>query len=109
MNISILGRQYEYREASSDEDPVLKDRDGYCDSSIGLCVVDSMQECQVPDAKKDLGSYKRQVGRHELVHAFLAESGLQDACEWACEEMVDWLACQFPKMVAAFAEAGCEK
>ena len=46
--------------------------------------------------------------RHEVVHAFLEESGLSDCSlrpemAWARnEEMVDWIAIQFPKMLEAF-------
>lgn len=60
--------------------------------------------------KKDLQQYKNSVMRHEIVHAFLYESGL-DVCSkgaWAKnEEMVDWIAIQFPKMMVAFHEVGC--
>jgi hypothetical protein len=40
--------------------------------------------------------------RHELIHAFLFESGL-DCCSWADkEEIVDWIAIQFPKLQNVF-------
>lgn len=64
------------------------------------------------DSKKDLYVYKQQVLRHEILHAFLCESGLS-ACShksdnWAAdEEIVEWLAIQFPKIFAAFEAAGC--
>ena len=106
MKINVLGREYELREATSQIDPVLKNNDGYCDPSVGLCVIDAMEEKEV-DSLKDMESFKRKITRHELIHAFLAESGLSDQCEWACEEMVDWLAYQFPKMAKAFEKAGC--
>ena len=58
-------------------------------------------------AKKDLKNYQRQVIRHEILHAFLYESGLEGN-SWAInEEMVDWLAIQFPKIEKAFREVGC--
>jgi len=48
------------------------------------------------------------VIRHELIHAFLFKSGLDACAEWARnEEMVDWLAIQFPKLMKAFQEADC--
>lgn len=45
--------------------------------------------------------------RHEIIHAFLAESGLQSNYEhykqFGHEEtIVDWFAIQFPKMIKAF-------
>lgn len=51
--------------------------------------------------------------RHELIHAFLNESGLQASSSvpesgWAnYEEMVDWIALQFPKMQKVFEECDC--
>ena len=45
--------------------------------------------------------------RHEIVHAFLFESGLAENSEWAQnEEMVDWIAKQGPKLIKAWQEAG---
>lgn len=35
------------------------------------------------------------------------ESGLDTCCEWVCEEMVDWMSIQFPKLQRAFEEVGC--
>ena len=106
MKISILGRDYEICESTPEKDSILKDADGYCDPSVGLCVIDS-HDTKRPDDINDIKRYKRKVTRHELIHAFLAESGLREECEWACEEMVDWIACQFPKMAKAFSEAEC--
>ncbi|HJA90843.1 MAG TPA: hypothetical protein H9948_08655 [Candidatus Jeotgalibaca merdavium] len=41
--------------------------------------------------------------RHELIHVFLFESGLGENSQWAQnEEMVDWFARQFPKLLKAF-------
>lgn len=55
----------------------------------------------------------KQILRHEITHAFLNESGLQDCSHnthggWSQnEEMVDWISIQFPKMLKAFQEVGC--
>lgn len=51
--------------------------------------------------------------RHEITHAFFFESGLQESSLQYCngwaenEEMVDWVAVQFPKMLQVFKEAEC--
>jgi hypothetical protein len=51
--------------------------------------------------------YWKKVLRHELVHAFIYESGLDTCCGWARnEEMTDWIATQFPKIADCFIEAG---
>lgn len=51
------------------------------------------------------------VLRHEIIHAFLFESGLQENYhneKWGHDEiMIDWFAIQFPKIQKAFYEADC--
>ena len=47
--------------------------------------------------------------RHEIIHAYLMESGLNASSNavdcWARnEEMVDWFACQMPKLIKTFRE-----
>lgn len=106
MKVLVLGRAYEFRETTPDQDPVLKNADGYCDWSTGVCVIDAKRNKELDDLG-DMNIHKRKVSRHELIHAFLAESGLVEQCDWACEEMIDWLACQFPKMMEAFRTVGC--
>ncbi len=104
--VNVLGTEYTMKESNEANDERLKGKDGYCDTSIKECVVDEMIENDV-DCKKNLPEYKKSVKRHELIHAFLYESGL-DSCSWgANEEMVDWLAIQFPKLQKAFEDAGC--
>ena len=50
-------------------------------------------------------TYFKKVLCHELVHAFLFESGLGGE-SWANnEELVDWIAFQFPKMLEAMKNA----
>lgn len=46
--------------------------------------------------------------RHELIHAFLGESGLRSDSEWAeNEEMVDYFAIQFEKIAIAMIKTNC--
>lgn len=60
----------------------------------------------------EAAEYKKRLLSHEIVHAFLNESGLQHCSSvpmgaWARhEEMVDWIAIQFPKIMKAFQEVG---
>lgn len=53
--------------------------------------------------------YKRTL-RHEVIHAFLCESGLDSNFnhpEYGHDEtFVDWMAIQFPKIVVAFSKLG---
>lgn len=55
-------------------------------------------------------AYIKKVKRHEIIHAFLFESGLSECSyksdEWAKnEEMVDWFAHQGLKLYKAWKEA----
>lgn len=108
--INILGTEYMIREGTCEEYPVLKEMDGYTDTSAHLIVVDDMSvTASEVDAKKDLQTYKKCVLRHEITHAFLNESGLANnshpSKSWAInEEMVDWFAIQSPKIFKVFQE-----
>ena len=71
----------------------------------------SIEESTHPEYKQRppefLREYGKQLMRHEIVHAFLSESGLSANAlspdgAWALnEEMVDWFAIQGPKIVSA--------
>ena len=100
MTVNVLGVKYDIKESNKLDDYNLESNDGYCDHSIKSIVIDTFQDSF--DSIKDLESYRKQVIRHELIHAFLFESGL-DSCTWARnEEIVDWIAIQFPKLKEIF-------
>lgn len=105
MKINILGTDYKVEYLTKEQDEKLKECDGYCDDTIKECVI---YDCLKPDpmSKADLIKYRDKCVRHELIHAFLFESGLACNSAWADnEEMVDWIAYQFPKMLKAFQDA----
>lgn len=96
----VLGVPYKIIESNREEDNSLEESDGYCDFSTKKIVIDTFRN--KPGSMEDLTKYKKKVIRHELIHAFLHESGL-DANSWANnEEIVDWIAIQFLKMAEAF-------
>jgi hypothetical protein len=109
MRVSILGTKYEILQRSADSDPDLRDCDGYCDKTIKRIVVTTR------DANCNLGdfeSYRRKVLRHEIIHAFLFESGLHENFMHSPghdETYVDWFAAQYPKIKAVFSQAGCDE
>lgn len=105
MLVDILGTEYSVIESNEEKDKRLIGQDGYCDTTTKECVVDEMQGTG-GNFKKNLPEYKKAVKRHEIIHAFLYESGLDVCSNWANnEEMVDYFALQFPKMIQAFKEA----
>lgn len=104
---NVLGAEWTLIESTQAEDKNLNGVDGYCDSSIKECVVEKMEATGELRQKKNLPEYKNAVIRHEIIHAFLHESGL-DTCSWATnEEMIDWIAMQFPMMLQTFKEVDC--
>lgn len=109
--INILGSQWKIVYGSENEYPALKEMDGYMDSSTRIIVVDDMHYAEKqPGAKVNMLEYVRQVTRHEIIHAFLFESGLDTssgkADNWAVnEEMVDWFSIQIPKIQRCMQEA----
>lgn len=102
MTVNVLGTKYTIKESNKLVDSNLENNDGYCDHSTKTIVIDTFKT--FPGSLEDMEAYKRQVIRHELIHAFLYESGL-DACSWAKDEdIVDWIAIQFPKMLQSFGQ-----
>ena len=105
--ITVLGTDIQILFRKSGDDHKLDNCVGYFDSSKGWIVVKILE----PDSMTlgDLDKYQKEVLRHEIIHAFLYESGL-DACSnqvinWASnEEMVDWFAIQSPKIYKVFQE-----
>lgn len=105
--VNILGTRWTIKEQSESENEALKGCDGYCDWTTKEIVV----EREVTGTLGNMEVYIRKVLRHEIVHAFLLESGLHEASAptdaWATnEEMVDWFARQGQKIYQAWSEAG---
>ena len=105
--VCVLGVKYTIKEQSETENELLKGCDGYCDWTTKSIVV----EREMVGNLEDMEAYIRKVVRHEIVHAFLLESGLHECSgqtgSWASNEtMVDWFARQGEKIHAAWKAAG---
>lgn len=101
MVINVLGTEYtiEYKE--------MKDEgiDGYCDCTSKHIVVRSDNENKL----EDFQALQNKQLRHEIIHAFMSESGLQSNFEHSNrygheETIVDWFAIQYPKIKKIFDE-----
>lgn len=111
MKVNILGTEYTIEEKTEQQDVLLKDSDAYCDRTTKEIVVLKVdgENCTIHDPEW----YRKKLMRHEIIHAFLYESGLGECTEWKehnsahNEQIVDWIAIQFPKMQKAFEEVGC--
>lgn len=106
MIVNILGTDYTIESHSKAEDAYLKNCDGYCDKTSKRIVVTT--------DNTDLDNfdvYYNKILRHEIIHAFMYESGLHENFkheQWGHDEtQIDWFAYQFPKMLEVFKKAGC--
>lgn len=113
--VNILGTEYAITVKSYNDDDTFKRYDacGYCSTTekeIVLCDMETYPNLDdETDAVRD--HQTKTTMRHEIVHAFLNESGLSmnsnESDAWARnEEMVDWFAIQGPKIYKAWQEAG---
>ena len=105
QTVDVLGTAYTIEHRKAIDDPKLINAGGYCDHSIALIVIDAESHEDDPDVIHDMDVWKRKALRHELVHAFLFESGLHDYSN--DETLVDWIAAQMPKLADAMAALGC--
>lgn len=115
-NANILGTEYRIFKRKYKEDPLFKERgvEGYCDMVLKRIVY--LDRRTLPGwkerNKRERKIAEKEVLRHEIVHAFLRESGLNDCststeAPWARnEEMIDWFALQGEKIYRAWSEAG---
>lgn len=108
MKINILGTEYKLTVCSENEDLRLNGADGLTDETTKELLVESYEKNKDdPSCKQNLQVQINKVKRHEIIHAFLFESGLAENSAWAQnEEMVDFFAIQFPKLLKAFETAG---
>lgn len=113
--IVVLGTRYYIKFRDFSEDPKFErdNIDGYCDcvnKEIIVCNMLSRNDTWKDESTNTCNLYEQSVLRHEIIHAFLFESGLADSSApttggWAvCEEMIDWFAIQGPKIFSAWKE-----
>lgn len=111
--ISVLGEEYKILFKRSEDDEKLNGADGYCEFLSKEIIIDKSiftggDESPLVLKKMDLLGLK--VIRHELIHAFIYESGLSSENKLAeNEELVDWIAIQFPKLKKCFEKIGASE
>ena len=107
--INVLGTDYKICFEDEKTNESLDSCNGYCDSSVKKIVIAKLKPEK--GSLEDLVAYTKKVIRHELIHAFMYESGLDSNVEHKSigveETFVDWIAIQAPKLIAAFKETKC--
>ena len=110
ISVSILGTEYTLHVCPDSKDKRFEQLncDGFCDYSTKELFVSNFtgnlvnREISVSDPRYII----RNAIRHEMVHAFLFESGL--GCDWEHktfgheETTVDWIAKQLPNMYETY-------
>jgi hypothetical protein len=79
-----------------------QDYDGICDTSIKQITVVEIASDGTDRVKKNLDYVKNKILRHEIIHAFIYESGLDSGNALDEEQIVDWIAVQSPKLFEIF-------
>lgn len=110
--MNVLGTKYEIVRLPADK---MEDGfGGFCNPDlrrIEILRLETLDEWRHESAEQR-NEREKLFLRHEIVHAFLNESGLRDnsatfTISWAKnEEMVDWIAIQGTKIYKAWQEAG---
>lgn len=114
--VSILGTPWriEVRDRMKDKDLKDSNADGYTSFAERLIVISdlSIDPIFAEDEQSFIDELMKRCLRHEIVHAFLDESGLcGDAARFSGpwpknEEMVDWIALQGQKIAKAWNDCG---
>lgn len=106
--IDILGTTYTIKCYNMNEVPILKDNnfEGFCNFDLKTILLSDLEEEPFHfENVIEKNNHEKLTLRHEIIHAFLMESGL-----WGCglplkdipwsvnEEMIDWFAIQSPKI-----------
>ena len=99
MFISILGTLWSIKIVDKGEDKRLDDCDAFTDKTTKeIGVADMQDDCNLGMPME----YLKKLIRHEVIHAFMFESGLAE--NWTHQEIgqeeltVDWIAIQFHKI-----------
>ena len=111
--ISILGIIYKLIFKSEEQEIRLKENWGFTDFHTKEIYIRNDIDKETENSCKNLIEFKKKVLRHEILHAFLYESGLgensNNTMAWAeNEEMVDWFAIQIPKIYKIYKELKIE-
>lgn len=107
--IQILGSEYVIKVYNKNSELFDKGCTGFCGfhtKEIALLNLDTDEDWN-GSSEEEKAIVIKQTLRHEVIHAYLYESGLawcsNNVESWALnEEMVDWLAIQSPKIFKTF-------
>lgn len=107
--VNVLGTQYTiYKDTTELDRPFISGADGITDFTTKEIFIAPLDDGD-PNNMQAMEHYEKRTIRHELIHAILFESGLDHNSKWGRdEELVDWIAIQFPKLLAVFQSINIE-
>lgn len=102
--VNILG--CDYKIVRDDGSLQKENADGVCQTYDKIIRIAPLKDLLSDEDAVDMKTARsKEVMRHEIVHAFFTESGLSGYN--ANEQLVDWIARQFPKMARVFEQLSC--
>lgn len=117
MKLNVLGTTYTVEKKKWLDEPVFQNSRclGFCDShSLRIVYCDLKTNDNWKDESEEgINRAEKEILRHEIVHAFLSESGLNGCAHhydgaWSYnEEMIDWIAIMGPRLYDAWVKAKC--
>lgn len=107
--LNVLGTEYDV-ELLEHEDETMKSLNcvGYTDKTTKEIKSKLYKNERLVDNKNPKVNTNITL-RHELIHAFLYECGIDFGMQFHNEECVDFFAMQFPKLAKIFEDAGCKE
>lgn len=96
--ICILGTEYRIKFGNRLQYKELENVSGYCDPTTHEIVIKNDYDKNNPSTVGDLKKSIMETIRHEIIHAYFYESGLWNESYGRDEELIDWIAIQFPKI-----------
>lgn len=98
MKIDILGTKYDLRFIDSPDETMEYTKGcGYTDKTSKKIVVLKYKQ-NTPADNENCEAETMNTLIHEIIHAYLFESGIDYGMAFHNEDMVTWLATQFPKI-----------
>lgn len=108
VSVNILGTEYTFIYTSAEYDSELKDLSGLCDFALKIIKIEQaiyFNDCR--DNPERFAVIIYSVIRHEMIHAFFYECGLDSESSYATnEELIDWLALKIPQISQTMEKAG---
>lgn len=86
MKVNILGTEYDVELLDRDETMKAMSCDGYTDYSVKKIRVLDVTKNTDSGQQEDTERYQKLILRHELIHAFLYESGIVLECNFTMKK-----------------------